>query len=203
VTPDKPQSDEALLDRARRGDEEAFRSLFDRHRGLLEARVRRLLPPRLSRKLSVADVVQEARLLTFTKLPEYDPEKGSFRNWLVGIGARKAREAARHYLRTAKRAADREVTRGERVDTANFAGQGPTPSEMAVASELAERARAARETLPEDYSEILRLAHEEGLDLDEAALRMGRSREAVKKLYGRALCRFREVFRAPGENGDV
>ena len=45
-----------------------------------------------------------------------------------------------------------------------------------------------------DLPSIRRLAREEHLNLDEAAERMGRSREAVKKLYGRALCRFREIF---------
>ena len=44
--------------------------------------------------------------------------------------------------------------------------------------------------LPADYREILRLCREEGLTLREAAERMGRSREAAKKLYGRALVRF-------------
>ena len=40
---------------------------------------------------------------------------------------------------------------------------------------------------------MLRLTQFDGLTLREAAERMGRSREAVKKLYGRAMIRFTAV----------
>ena len=53
--------------------------------------------------------------------------------------------------------------------------------------------------LSEDHREVLRLALEEGLSLRECAERMGRSREAMKKLYGRAVCALRaRVGDAPG-----
>ena len=50
---------------------------------------------------------------------------------------------------------------------------------------------------------VLRLARNEGLSLREVAGQMGRSREAVKKLYGRALERFVEHFeRLRGKDDD-
>ena len=56
-------------------------------------------------------------------------------------------------------------------------------------------------SLPPDYREVLRLAREEDLSLREVAERMGRSREAIKKLYGRALLRFKEAFDRLGGSG--
>ena len=72
---------------------------------------------------------------------------------------------------------------------------------MAVASELAGIAQAALETLPPHYREVLRMAREEQLPMREIAERTSRSREAVKKLYGRALSQFTQEFeRLKGES---
>jgi DNA-directed RNA polymerase specialized sigma24 family protein len=52
--------------------------------------------------------------------------------------------------------------------------------------------------LPEDYRRILELVQFEGLTLRDAAGRMGRSYEAAKKLYGRALSRFAKELGTDG-----
>ena len=192
--PEPAPSDESLMARARSGDEDAYRVLFERHKGLLEARVRRVLSDRMLRKLSVADVLQEARLVAFRRCLDFDPDLGSFRNWLLGIVDRKTQEAVRHYLGAQKRDVRMEITKGDRPHTAAALGKDPSPSQQAIAGELAEFARRALAGLSEDHREVLRLAREEGLVLGEVAKRMGRSREAAKKLYGRALTRFRELF---------
>jgi RNA polymerase sigma-70 factor (ECF subfamily) len=194
-------SDESLVARAKEGDEDAFGALVDRHLGLLHARIARALPDHLSRRLSVADILQETRIAAFAGLETFDVSKGAPRGWLLGIARHKALQAVREHDATKKRGAHREVTKGERADTGQFRGRGPSPSEAAVTAERAERVRRALDSLPEDYREVLRLSQEEGLSLGEAAERMGRSREATKKLYGRALMRCRQVFRDLEESG--
>jgi RNA polymerase sigma factor (sigma-70 family) len=67
-----------------------------------------------------------------------------------------------------------------------------------MAEEFRAAARAALERLPEAHREVLQLIQEEHLTVDEAAARMGRTREAVRKLYSRALARFAELIN-PGE----
>lgn len=188
-------TDEALLLRGRDGDEDAFRVLFDRHAELLRAHFDRGLPPYVRRKVSVADLVQETRLVVVERCREFeDRGGGSFLNWLMGIARMKLREFLRRHVGTAKRATGREVSRGRRPDTEQALARGPSPSEHAIASETAERARAAFAKLPEDYREILRLVREEGGSLGEAGERMGRSREAAKKLYARAILRFTRLL---------
>ncbi|MHC4932514.1 MAG: sigma-70 family RNA polymerase sigma factor [Planctomycetota bacterium] len=190
------ESDQDLVLRVRNGDEEAFRVLFDRHLGALRERLGRWLPTRLQRKVSESDVLQEARLVAYQRLSDFIEKgsDGSFRNWLLRIVELKVREAVRKHAQAAKRAVGREVTRGQRPDSAQFPAPHPSPSEVAVASELREQIGRALGALPPDYREILRLVREEGLTLREAAQRMNRSREAAKKLYGRALFRLTEVF---------
>lgn len=193
-------SDETLFRQWREGDPEALERLLERYAAPLRRRVDRDLPPYLRRKVSVADLVQDTRVVLVERASQFeDRGPGSFRNWIFGIARMKLREALRHYAGTAKRAVGREVTRGQRPDTALHIGRRGTPSQHAIARESAARVREALALLPDDYREILRLVREEQLTLAEAGRRMGRSREAAKKLFARATHRFTELFRAPGE----
>jgi RNA polymerase sigma-70 factor (ECF subfamily) len=195
-SPGRPP-DEDLLERIRKGDESAMDLFLRRHRSDLAGHVRRLLTPDLRRRVSVDDVVQEACLAAFRRLPELEFRgDGPLRAWLRKIAELKVKAAVQRHAGTAKRDAGREVSRGGRPDTAHFPGPGRSPSEHAASAELAERVGEAMESLPEDYREVLRLAFEERLPLRLVAERMGRSREAVKKLYGRALARFTRRYGA-------
>ena len=49
--------------------------------------------------------------------------------------------------------------------------------------------------LPEDYREVLILRHLDGLSFSEVAQRMGRTLDAVKQLWVRALERLRRGLR--------
>jgi len=190
-----------LLARFREGDEEAFRQLLERHVTAAQVHVGRWLPARLHRRVSVADVLQEARLVAFERRADFeDRGENAFRNWFLGIARRKVMELVKRHDGAARRSAQREVTRGHRPDTAQFRGHVPSPSQAAIASEARELAARVFRSLPDDYREVIRLVREEGLNLKEAAARMARSHEATKKLYGRALAQFgKEFARARGE----
>jgi len=187
-------TDEApLIQRFRDGDEDALKTLFQRHAVALQARARRWLGARMGRRMSAADLLQDAWLVAYRRRAEYeDRGPGSLRAWLLGIVDHKAREALRRHD-AAMRAAGREVTRGERPVTAAFRADGASPSAVAAVAEQLERVRRAMETLPSDHRAVLRLGLEAGLSLREVAERMDRSYDATKKLYWRALCKLREV----------
>ena len=193
--------DAELVRRFRAGDETAFRELLDRHGDALTRRVARRLPQRLRRKVAVSDVVQESLLAAFDARGDLraDTER-ALRAWLVTIADHKVHEAVRRLELAAKRDARREVTHAGRDAAAEVARRQPSPSQIAIGAELHALAQHAMRRLPHDFREILRLARQEHLPLAEAAERMGRSHEATKKLYGRALARFRqEYLRLGGE----
>jgi len=192
-----------LIRRFRAGDGEALCALFDRHEGLLRDRAARHLPARLRRRHSISDVLQESRIVAFRRGGDFEPrDEHSLRNWLLEIVERKARRAVQRHDAVAKRSISREVTRTQRPETAKFEGAVPSPSQVAMAAELAEQAKMAMSRLPEDYREVLRLSRKEDLNLKEIAVHMGRSYEATKKLYGRALARLGTVLREMrGETG--
>jgi len=189
-------TEEDLIRRFRDGDGEALCALFDRHEALLRRRIERWLPRDVRRRLSVGDVLQEARIVALERHRDFQPTGADgFRNWILGIAEMRVRYANQRHRDVAKRSARREVTKPARAETAQFAGRGPTPSEVAIGAEAERIARRALAALPDDYREILRLTREEGLALREAAERLQRSYEATKKLYGRALTRLAAEFR--------
>ena len=60
-----------------------------------------------------------------------------------------------------------------------------TPSTQAGIAEEARRLEAAMSELPEDYQEVLRLRNWQRLSYAEIGQQMGRTEEAVRKLWGR------------------
>ena len=197
-------SEAELLQRFRNGDEEAFRTLFAHHLAELERRLARRIPPRLRRRFDVSDVIQETRLVAFARREDFEfrgPD--AFWRWVQGIGIKKLGRAIEQHGQAAKRAAHREVTRGQRVDTAAVAAKGPSPSQVAISHEVEEKVRRALASLGPDDQEVIRLTREAGLTFDEVAEQMGRSREAVRKLHGRALSRFADAYDALERHPDV
>jgi RNA polymerase sigma-70 factor (ECF subfamily) len=188
------ENDKSSRELFRRGDEAAFQSLLDRYVDGLRERVSRQIPPSLQRRIAASDVIQETCILAYSRREDFeDRGDGSFGAWLRAIADRKLKEEVRRHRGASKRSAGREVTRGGRPDTAHFRGHHRTPSAAAVLSEDALRVRSAMRRLPSDYQTVIHLALERGLPLRDVAEQMGRSREAAKKLYGRAVVRLREL----------
>ena len=174
----------------RAGDESAARELFDRQLPLLRAAARSRLPPALRGKVGESDVIQEAYLAAFLRLGELeDRGDGSFRRWLRQILEHKVVDEVRRHVGAGSRDVRREIRLGTRAESQAGAGDQTSPSMQVANAEETAAVRRAVEELPSAYAEVVRWVHQEGLTLVEAGARMGRSAEAVRKLYGRALAR--------------
>ena len=217
--PDAPEpTDEDLVRRVRAGDEAAARLLFDRHLPALRAKARARLPSALRGEVAESDVIQDAWLAAFLVLGAFEDRGdapgatvhgtvaygpgGSFGKWLRGILEHKiGHEIDRHVA-----AGKRDVRREQRMRTGSVDGFGeapeqPSPSEAAVADEEEAVLLAAVASLPGDYATVVRLVHVEGLSLIDAGARMGRSANAARKLYGRALLAMAERLRGAKDEG--
>ena len=191
---DADPTDEALAQRAREGDEEAFGLLFERHAPALRNRVRRRLPALLRRKVAESDVIQMAYLRVHQHLDDFsDRGAGSFRAWLDRIVENQVADLLRRYVRTAKRGLDQEVSGPQPLSGGGISGREPTPSMVAIGEELHRTVKAAMERLPEDYRLVLQLVQGETMTLAEAGERMGRSAGAAKQLYARAVARLSQL----------
>lgn len=189
----------ALVRRFRAGDEAAFEELVERYGTLVSSRIAQRLPNRLRRKVSVADVLQESLLAAHAgRHGLRELSERAFRAWLLTIADNEAGEAIRRFEVAAKRDARREVTHGRRPETAAHSARQATPSQIAVGEETRALARHAMRRLPLHFREVLCLTRQQYLTIAEAAECMGRSREATKKLYARAMARFRAEFNQLG-----
>ena len=183
-----PSADEDLVARAVAGDASAFDALVDRHRARLLAQAQRLMPRQLQRRVAASDVVQESCLAAFRSLGSFEDQgPGSFGRWLRGVLANKVREQVRHHLQRTKRDPKREITGTRRPDPAALPATSTTVSKRLRRQEEAEALVSALEKLPADHGTILRLVHDAGMTIPAAATQMGRSPEATRKLYTRAV----------------
>jgi len=188
-------SDDDLIARFQCGDRDAFQVLFQRHGATIERFADRMLPARLRRRVSVADVLQDANLAALELCEDFEPRgENSFRNWLLRVVELRIRETIRKHAGAARRDVGREVAREDRAATTQLAGAQATPSQVAIGLETADLARDAMRALPDHYREILQMSREQHLTLKEIAKRTGRSHDATKKQYGRALSAFTKEF---------
>jgi RNA polymerase sigma-70 factor (ECF subfamily) len=195
VTLDGRPIERELIQRVQDGDHSAWPALLRPHEPLLRARIRHLIGGRLRRRVSISDILQETLITAHERVSDFDPRsENSLRNWLIAIADRKARRAMQRHVDVSMRSIRRELTRGQRAATHQFRDRAPTPSAVVAADEAKSLARRALAELSEADQQVLRLCREEGLRFPAAAERMGRSYEATKKLYGRALARFSTVL---------
>jgi RNA polymerase sigma-70 factor (ECF subfamily) len=189
---------EQLLAAARRGDAEARGRLLESYRSYLTLLARLEIDRRLQGKADPADLVQETFLEAHRDLDRFrGTTEKEFLTWLRQVLVSNLANLVRRYLRTKGRDVRLERDLAIELDESSRAldrglvAHQSTPSQQAARHELAVQLADALEKLPADYREVIILRHLEDLRFPEVAGRMGRTTEAVKKLWARALLRLR------------
>ncbi|MDC0714612.1 sigma-70 family RNA polymerase sigma factor [Stigmatella sp. ncwal1] len=187
-------SDEVLCQAFLDGDEAAFTTLVERHRGLVFSLVRRFAP----RPEDAADLVQQAFLRALESSGRVFRlwSWGSptpFRSWLVRI----ALNLAKNHVRQGNRWRPAVLTEVEEAAV--------DPHESA--QEALERAEQARQlqtavlALPRRQREVLTLRVDASLPFKDIAETLGISENNAKVQFHNAVKRLKaEVAGAPGEN---
>lgn len=188
MPPTDPQSKDvqALAQRASQGDRPAIEALLLRFLPRLRAFVRLRIDGALRQRESCSDIVQSAcrEVLEHAGTYRYQGEE-QFRAWLFKAALNKILER-RRFLLAQRRDARRDAGGGD-LDLADLQMELQSPSQMAIAGELAGEMEAAFDRLPEDYREVITLTRIVQLSHAEAAQQMGRSEGAVRMLLSRAL----------------
>jgi RNA polymerase sigma factor (sigma-70 family) len=81
-----------------------------------------------------------------------------------------------------------------------LAAPDSSPSAQARAYERDEALARALAQLPEPQRQIIQLHHYEDLSFEEAGRRMGRSPDAARKLWGRAIEHLQQLLESPDES---
>ncbi len=179
-----------LLRDARSGSQQAIATLLERHRAYLWALATEEIAGESHLTYTVADLVQSAQLEAFRDLLAFrGSSEGEFRSWL--------RHILRNNILDLRLARERQVPRAigpSRVETV-AADADRSPSSQVSAGELGDKLRAAIGTLPPDERTVIELHYFQGKPYAEIGELMGRSPEAVRKLWSRALVRLQSAVR--------
>jgi RNA polymerase sigma-70 factor (ECF subfamily) len=157
-----PDSDEALMSSAGKGDREAFTRLFNRHR----APVMTFIYHYVRSVERAEDLFQETFIRLWKHRRRYDGAR-PFRPWLYSIAANLCRDEARRmrYRRTLSLDAVKEG----RKPSAGIPSPLPSPAERAEEEEAAGNLRAALRSLPRESSVAIVLHQFHGLKYREIA----------------------------------
>jgi RNA polymerase sigma-70 factor, ECF subfamily len=200
VQPDSAETC-ALLDRVQRGDEQARDALLARHRPDLRSFVEVHLDPRLRARIDPSDVVQDGQMEAARRLGDYLSRRPMpFRLWLRKTVYQRLLNLRRDHLRK-RRSVRREVALPDR---SSLLAAGPllrgqsSPSQRAVAREVAEGVSRAVAALSDADREVLLMRHADELPYDEIACLLDIDAAAARKRYGRALIRLQRGLTEQG-----
>ena len=164
----------ALVDAARRGEDEAWRALFDEYYPRLPGFMR----ARLRDDALAEDLTAEVFLDAFRGLPRFQWRGKPFGAWLFKV----ARNRLRMHFRS-------ESRRPDACAEVPAAMPAHTP-EPGLALEIEETLGG----LSDDYREAIELGYVLGLTGQEAAAAMGRSHGSFRMLLHRAVQAFKRDF---------
>jgi RNA polymerase sigma-70 factor (ECF subfamily) len=169
---------------ARAGDLAAFGQLLEAHRHYLLTVAEQELGGDVRSKAGPSDVVQDALVEGTRLLAKFTGQQpAEFRAWLRAIMLNKLGDLHRHY-RTAQR---RSVERESHWPNNALADAAPTPAQLAEQTEERTRLLTALERLPNNYQEVIRLRNWENLSFAEVGEQLGKSADAARMLWGRAV----------------
>jgi RNA polymerase sigma-70 factor (ECF subfamily) len=188
-----------LLADARAGSPEALGYALEACRRYLLLVAERELGGDLRAKAGASDLVQDTFLEAQREFARFrGRSRGELRIWLRRILLNNVGNFTRQYRETAKRAVTREIglsAFGSQSGAGgDLAGSTASPSRRIVAHEEAEALRAAVERLPDDYRRVIELRYYRQLAFEQIGEEMGRSPEAARKLWVRALDCLREEW---------
>ena len=166
-----------IISAAQEGSEPAWRQLFEWH---FDAVYRFCLTLAAGRRELAEETAQQALVTAAQQIGKFDPQRGEFRAWLLGI--------ARHRflgLQVKERCRRRHEALSGEERGAEAAGE-PQP-DLRVHEALAR--------LPADYRRVLEGKYLKRLTMKQMAQAKGVSLEAIESLLRRARDRFAEVYR--------
>jgi RNA polymerase sigma-70 factor (ECF subfamily) len=187
---------------ARAGSPEALGRALEACRRYLLLLAQRELHPALRAKGGASDLVQQTFLEAQRDFAQFGGAgEAELLAWLRRLLLNNLANFGRAYRQTGKRDVGREVALAAGDPPGGGAGAVPadtlTPSCAAAAAEQARALQEALARLPEAYRLVLRYRYDEGRPFAEIARLMGRSPNAARKLWARAVEWLQRELRTP------
>jgi RNA polymerase sigma factor (sigma-70 family) len=188
LSPEEEQRFQEFLAQARAGSRQAFQELIRPFQQVLRFRARRSMQRRLKGKISDSDLCQITYLKSFENLNQFQGNTAEeFSCWLLGIldhVRQKEQEAFHRQARDICREMPLWRVEKELVN-------GPFPP----ADEQDSFRLAAWRELPYEYQKVIRWRYRDKCSFDEIGHRLGRSADAAKHLFYRAMRELKVITR--------
>jgi RNA polymerase sigma-70 factor (ECF subfamily) len=189
------------IEGARGGRTEDLARLLEGYRNYLQLLASTALPAGLRAKAGPSDIVQEALLKAHQGFGQFRGRTGAeLAAWLRKTLARTLANLRRQYAGTAGREVARERSLDRILDRSSqalgklLAAGDSSPSERAQEQEASARLADALAELDEDAREVIVLRNLQELEWTEVGRRMGRSPDAARMLWRRALSELGDVI---------
>lgn len=182
-------TDQEAADRARAGDQSAFRLLVERH----SHAIFRLAFRMIGNEHDAEDLVQETFLRAYKQLNKFDG-RSSFGTWIYRICV----NCSLDLIRARKLRRERQA-----VDTGEdgmchwlekVAARDPSPERLSQSQQIAEMLGPAMEQLSETERSAFLLRHYEGCDIEQIAGLLGVRPGAAKHSVFRAVQKLRRAL---------
>ncbi|HEX5758786.1 MAG TPA: sigma-70 family RNA polymerase sigma factor [Thermoanaerobaculia bacterium] len=174
----------AVVDRARKGDADAFRELVERY----SARLFRLAYRITGEEAAAEDAVQESFLRAYRWLSRFDA-RAQFGTWLYRIAVNTTIEMMRKQKR--HHHPQPVLESGEPDPLAALPSAGPGPERLALSQEVERAVRAAMGELTPLERAAFVLRHFEGRSIAEICAHLGLGESAGKHAVFRAVRKLR------------
>ena len=172
-------ADDELIERAKRGDQDAWRELYVEHGGRLVVWLQ--VRPSGDSAMAAEDVASEAWLTAATKIHEFTGTGEQFAGWLFGI--------ARNLRMNARRKTDRRRTDPVGADDVHEASEPVDAPEAYLVGK--DWVRQVLAQLPPRERDVIGCLEVVGLDVEATSRALGISAVAVRVARHRGLRRLR------------
>ena len=156
--------DQQLVERAQRGDKEAFELLVSKY----QRKLARLLSRFIRDATEVEDVTQEAFIKAYRALPTFRGDS-AFYTWLYRIGINTAKNYLVAMGRRAPTTTDFDRDEAENFEDGDQLRDLNTPENDLMSRQVAETVNQTLEELPEELRTAITLREIEGLSYEDIA----------------------------------
>lgn len=165
--PNNREIDQALVERAQRGDQQAFGMLVEKY----QRKLGRLLSRMVRDQAEVEDVVQESFIKAYRALPNFRGDS-AFYTWLYRIGINTAKNYLVSMGRRPQVSKDIEIEDAENFEDGDELRTLETPESSLMTKEIAQTVNDTMMALPDELRTAITLRELEGLSYEEIATLM-------------------------------
>ena len=156
--------DRQLVERAQRGDKQAFGLLVEKY----QRKLARLLSRFIRDPAEVEDVTQEAFIKAYRALPAFRGDS-AFYTWLYRIGINTAKNYLMALGRRAPTSTEVEAEDAEGFEEGEQLRDINTPESVLLSNEIAETVNRTIEQLPEELRKAIQMREIEGMSYEDIA----------------------------------